>query len=377
MNGERPRDPTDTERDAWLREALRHAPDAQVGPPPALSQLILREAQAKAKTSAAPPRPPVAGALRWWAWLARPSVGAAFASVMAASAVGLLWWDRPPQEHAPRTTAPMPAPEAGVVAPANGDRAMAGADDAAPPAAPPTSEPAQSAAAPKGEAARRPARDKAAARPQAERRETAPTPPSAGIAGRMAAVAPTTPAPATAAPPAPVAPVAPEAAAAPPPSMATTRPPSITESSAPLAAAKQADTRQRVAIATIGPAMAELRASLAVDATRWSWQRGSGPARPAGDGLAAWFAEVDTATQRRWQAEPASSAPGTSHESAPVSDELVLLHDGHVVHRWHVDGSAIRWDIAAQDANAPSRWQARLDAAQARTLRLQLDDATR
>jgi glutamate N-acetyltransferase/amino-acid N-acetyltransferase len=34
----------DIERDAWLRAALRHAPDADAAPPPALRQAILREA---------------------------------------------------------------------------------------------------------------------------------------------------------------------------------------------------------------------------------------------------------------------------------------------------------------------------------------------
>src|SRR5438046_5171871 len=47
-------DPTapDSEHDAWLREALRHAPDAGVAPPPSVSEMILREAQAKARVGA-------------------------------------------------------------------------------------------------------------------------------------------------------------------------------------------------------------------------------------------------------------------------------------------------------------------------------------
>ena len=36
----------DDDRDAWLSEALRHAPDADVAPPAALSEMILRAAQA-------------------------------------------------------------------------------------------------------------------------------------------------------------------------------------------------------------------------------------------------------------------------------------------------------------------------------------------
>ena len=36
----------DAERDAWLREALRHAPDAAAGPPAALRESILTQARA-------------------------------------------------------------------------------------------------------------------------------------------------------------------------------------------------------------------------------------------------------------------------------------------------------------------------------------------
>ena len=62
-----PREPTDADlngsasdadRDAHLREALRHAPDAEAAPPYSLSQLIL----ARRKPRRAPrPRPPPRG----------------------------------------------------------------------------------------------------------------------------------------------------------------------------------------------------------------------------------------------------------------------------------------------------------------------------
>ena len=50
---------TDGERDAWLREALRHAPDADLAPPALLSLAILREAHAGSAghASAAPGAP--------------------------------------------------------------------------------------------------------------------------------------------------------------------------------------------------------------------------------------------------------------------------------------------------------------------------------
>ena len=98
-------DAAEPSRDAWLREALRHAPDAQIEAPPALSAAILREARA-----AVAARRPIAAASanRWsaaWAWLARPSVATGFASLMVAGFVGLLWRNGPidplPAEPAP------------------------------------------------------------------------------------------------------------------------------------------------------------------------------------------------------------------------------------------------------------------------------------
>src|SRR5437763_1691037 len=89
----------DAERDAWLREALRHAPDSGALPPSGVSEAILAEARAKAR-SAVPRRAAVRAApantfAAFWAWLARPPVAAGFASVMAATLVGLMWWDQP------------------------------------------------------------------------------------------------------------------------------------------------------------------------------------------------------------------------------------------------------------------------------------------
>jgi len=120
----------DAERDAWLREALRHAPDSEALPPSAVSEAILLKARAAAR-SAAPAR--LAGsrdapANPWtalWDWLARPAVATGFASVMAATLVGLMWWDRPMDEGMARPPA------------LARDRAPAAVSPAAPPAAPP------------------------------------------------------------------------------------------------------------------------------------------------------------------------------------------------------------------------------------------------
>ena len=128
------------ERDAWLQEALRHAPDHSVVPPLALSDAILRAARSSADSApstapsftsassfspsaalpttassqpSAPPRGAAAsGLLAWWSWLARPPVAAGFASVLAATLVGMLWWDRPLDER-------LPGPPASAAAPAD------------------------------------------------------------------------------------------------------------------------------------------------------------------------------------------------------------------------------------------------------------------
>ena len=111
------------EHDAWLREALRHAPDAGAAPPPSLRDAILAEARAATRASAtrgdAKAAPTLVDrVLAFWSWLARPQVAAGFASVMAATLVGMLWWDRPidetllPPPAAPAaTTARPPAPD--------------------------------------------------------------------------------------------------------------------------------------------------------------------------------------------------------------------------------------------------------------------------
>jgi hypothetical protein len=94
----------DGERDAWLDAALRHAPDAGVGPPAAVREAILREARAasmQASGRAAPgTRARASGGIgavlgAFWDWLARPPVAAGFASILVATVIGVMWWDRP------------------------------------------------------------------------------------------------------------------------------------------------------------------------------------------------------------------------------------------------------------------------------------------
>ena len=132
------------EHDAWLREALRHAPDATATPPISLREAIL--AEARAATKGAPRSSPTPSLTErfaeFWSWLARPPVAAGFASVMAATLVGMMWWDRPLDE----TLLPPPAPVAASRARAPEAAAPAPAS-ATPPATPAATTPERAATA--------------------------------------------------------------------------------------------------------------------------------------------------------------------------------------------------------------------------------------
>ena len=112
--------------DAHLRTALRHAPDADAAPPAALSAAILSQARAAASTkqisTQAEPWAPVWQLLAWlrqgWLALSQPALAAGVASVMVASVVGVMWWDRVPEDELgspplsreqPAQTVPSPA----------------------------------------------------------------------------------------------------------------------------------------------------------------------------------------------------------------------------------------------------------------------------
>ena len=130
MTDPRPRSGEGEEHDAWLHQALLHAPDAAAAPPDALREAILAEARSAARARSRAPSPAPRGRslldaiADFWSWLARPPIAAGFASVMAATIVGLMWWDRPmdealpPPASSPRVAAPARAPPAPTVAPA-------------------------------------------------------------------------------------------------------------------------------------------------------------------------------------------------------------------------------------------------------------------
>jgi hypothetical protein len=115
--------PADEPRDPMLRAALRHAPDAGLGPPDMLSARILAAAHAATPTEQARPRSwreRIAAALAAaWAATARPSFAGGFATVVIATLAGVLWWQRPLEDMLPsdrartaaatNTAAPAPA----------------------------------------------------------------------------------------------------------------------------------------------------------------------------------------------------------------------------------------------------------------------------
>lgn len=135
------------EHDAYLRSALRHAPDAGLVPPEALNEAILMQARSAptaaplhadrtrdatlstaspaATTAAARPSvpPPDARAAArrssrdgneasrrsaWhplavlWGWLGQPAVASGLAGLMVATLVGVMWWGRPLDEALPQ-----------------------------------------------------------------------------------------------------------------------------------------------------------------------------------------------------------------------------------------------------------------------------------
>jgi len=348
-------------RDAWLSEALRHAPDADAAPAPELSEAILRSARQAVSPSPAPAR--INPLLRWWAWLARPPVAAGFATLMVATLVGVMWWDQPLDDAIPRrapaaatpiergAAAPPPAPAA-VPSPEpaqtqGGARADKEASrGAAAPTAPPSPEPA-----PKRERTER-ARE---ARVDESRRRAAD---------------------ASASPPLPPPPAAPAPfAASPPPAPAA--PAAVAENAARSAVAPARDelAEQRAPARALAKAAAPAATSgglvsrrqetvlPAIDQPeRWRWQRGAS-AQPMTGALQRWLVQLDRVA--RWR--PADGAA----PAVPDEDLLRLSRDG-VLHATISLGPEAVWLTPAEGAPL----MAPLSGAAAASLRAALREAT-
>ncbi len=324
----------DESRDPHLREALRHAPDAQLQAPPALGEFILKEARAKARDpGAAVSMPAPSTAKRIWDWLARPAVATGFAGVMAATLVGLMWWDQPMDEALPRHPAQPAAPAAEKAAPV-------------PPAAPvvkPESRPSHDTVTTAGKP--QPARKKAAEASRIAQPGTA-----------APAQSDTAPVPVTIAPS-----PAPTPAAAPATRFADTT------TSGALAKARiaeeqkrerssmapaEAQSRRAAAKAQLNESrlqaegeaytrVASVRAAMAAEPARWAWQRDNGDAQPLNDTLYAWLAKLDAATITRWQPVDATALR--------AGREIKLLLDGHVQHDLRVTDGGVFWQRPGGD----------------------------
>ena len=326
------------ERDAHLQGALRHAPDANVVPPAALSDAILRAAhaavaQAQRASPAAPGWQPLAAL---WAWLGQPRLAGALAGLMVATLVGALWWGQPierafePAPQAPlRSNDSAPAPTAATA-----------------PARPAPAEPV----AAKSKLAR-PLQKSEAEAPAPVLVESAPAP-----ARREAAAE--TPA-AAAAEARPTGAVLAQAAPALDAATAESRAATAAATPAPVAPARQADAaaRQRAALSDTGAqalapksagaalaSLADLRAAIAARPGRWSWQFGTHAPRAMTDELQAWLARLDAAAS---VASAGAASAGAALSSSGVAEQtgatLQLLRDSqpHSSVRWSVDAVQI------------------------------------
>lgn len=306
----------DPERDAWLGAALRHAPDAQAAPPAALSDAILRHARtaARAPTDGAerPRHPRIAAWRVGWDWLARPRAAAGFASLMVATLVGLLWWDRPlddasVQPAAPRAATPPVATAASV--PATVPAAAESRREASEPAAPRDRRDETHAPARAPMQAQRPPATQDTPAALAEQR--APAPPSAANAKDAAGNATEN-------------------------AIAAAR----DDSSAGAAGARSRGAAQ----ATPVGALTELLASVQAQPERWRWERGGlrGAMNPA---LQRWLLRLDGATAGRWH-DHGGAAPSAG------ATALRLYRDDAPVATLHLSDNAV-WLSPASQADLP------------------------
>ena len=350
-------------RDAWLSEALRHAPDADAAPSVAVRETILRQARAAAATSPAPPRR--VGAWQRvnaaWSWLSGPRVAAGFASVMVATVVGLMWWDRPIDE------ALRPAePPATVAAPAAPPPTPAQQPAPTPAPTPPSptaerSHDLAAAAPPRTTLERKREAVKPRAETSADKRREAPAPAPQRGADETRSLAD-----------------APDSARADREAKeldtARERRAETAQEKAAVSALRSAPAAAAAAPPLRQARTAPLRAlveALAEESPRWRWQRDGAGERPLTPELQAWLQELDRALAGR-------RSGGDSPGFAPAPDqgrtqELRLLRDGalQAVVRFEADGR-LRVEIAGE---APLT--ALLPAISASALRRALDDATR
>lgn len=399
-------------RDAWLSQALRHAPDADAVPPSAVSAAILAEARAAIArpTSSSPRGAPARGGtfadtLRaCWDALARPPVAAAFASVMAATIVGLMWWDRPMDDTLPRP--PSTAAERKIAAPPE-PSAPASLNTPAPAAASADPQgaatsvrvaPAETArkreapaAFPSQETAQAKQREGSRPRVDEAKKDAAPSLAGQGAAtpARQAQNATATGSLSAAAPAATSVPVEPAAAASPAPAPVVAAAPAARPAPAPTSpldagravgasrSEASADRAEQPVAKSIAPRPAPvpserdkaaaapeafarrdtpdlrreravaatspltpLRDAIARDPQRWTRQSAAGAEIALDPAWRDWLAEIDAAAAGRWQATTAQALEDERRDGAV----LRLFVDGRAAAVLRLDGQVVQVD---------------------------------
>lgn len=336
--------------DEHLRQALRHAPDADLSAPRDISARILAAAH---RSVAAPAPAAAAEPARWRRWLAwprqSPGTSAALASVVLAGFVGLLWRGEAPGpalDEAPRRIAQAPAARP---APAMTSAAVpaaapvtAGASPAAVRPAPASEKSAPTAAMPSTGAAPRRAAGNAGPQPApvlrtqpAEIAPVQPDPPSAAEPLAKAESRSKPQAPPTPSLPEP-APAPAQTAAAPPAHAAVSAQAGRSQRLATAAApAPEAATARRAAASALAAADAGPRppwqaADMAAHA--WRWQPESALRSPD----RAWWEALARAAHGRWQvvadAQPVAGAMG-----------LEARRDAEQVRRLWIEPASVLW----------------------------------
>lgn len=354
--------------DSQLKEALRHAPDAGLEAPSAVSQHILQAArlragtaaQARVKAGVGGARPAwLAGLAQAWAWLGNARAAGALASLMVATVLGLMWWDTPPEEALPARS--VPALEQPAPAPVQAPEPALPADASPKIAAP--AKPAPAAAASDEERQRRTDGLAERARSVDEARQAKEQ--SAGSVASASRSAETAdrkvasqrdvlnksapPAPAPAPPP----PEAPPVAAAPMPAPVRISPPG---------AHSEAAARAKVLSgSSVAPAvdLRELMDSLAAPGSAWSWQPGGLPARPVTSAFNDWMGRLQAHTAGRWSVQEAGAPAGP----AAVAHWWVSRDGSSQGHEFTLAATQLRWQrpdgsvwVALVEAPVVAEW---------------------
>ena len=389
MNRPHPPEPAgnddDVARDAHLRAALRHAPDRDARPPAELSRRILDAARAAA--GSAPKRTARPAAARWarvrdgfascTAWLRHPGATAAFASLMLATVIGVMWRDGPPPETEPvhdgaAPAGPSTAPSAAATAAAPvADRPPARHDEPAETAADAAARDAAAATARRADHDDGGRREAAAPRPRAT--GSAPSGPPAGKAAaqekrRSAAPEAANP-PVAASPPPPPMAASPAAPAVTP----SDRAGAAAQNQAPLGATAERSGLDDGPSAQAAPLDDPLAAPIAALRGRGSGSGGAAPARLARRGAAAavapssaagrppsalaWFGDAQALTRGRWR--PAAATPSAA---LPTAWTDALSTDGRTLGRVAILEGTLWWQPAGTDGRT---WRAPLPAGDA------------